>query len=639
MTLSTNGDFDQTLELSEALITAAASATLGVNSPPVDLPPGLDVTGSVSARADIDQIWFRNRPQVWEERGFGKLTRSTSDLITLGLKVGIHIDLQSVTMVVGGQVTTTDVRKDSRYDPIRSIDFTAFVEVTDHIDVQRLNVTKDREAPGVAVKVPVVVVDFNRAVGYPKEWPRVDVQINTADVQKNGALKLMMAAAELRDGAGGGDAALSGLVATLSATLTSKIREILQSMTTWQLEQDTGKALLFDTSQDDLPIRKLMVKTLAQSLFIGIDYLAPRGNIGNVTTSTLRGRGGRLDEFGVTVSNRMLLLGIIRKVLAKTFARIGTPPTPLTPADFARGEYCVLKSPVSGVAFGGGITLESLVSFVNGSSEVEIVMQFSADQAPGVTGHASLDLKLAFSVSRSVTATSQVLKLDARLANPATAVVSKSIDVAWWWYVIGLVNPVMPIVGAGLIGILDGIVLELEMSNRLFASLGSFSASLDKSIPLPVTLTAPNVELFDFNAPPMPTALGSVLANTFNAGAHDLYIGARFAKLPDPLSVEFVLPDSTDEGGRLDGIGGTLPDGSEWRLPIDDAIALIDAGHKLTVTIKPAPTVLVRVVPPLGSRQGKIPYLRTETDDFGINNLGNLPVHVPAVSSVLGPSA
>jgi Protein of unknown function (DUF3892) len=119
----------------------------------------------------------------------------------------------------------------------------------------------------------------------------------------------------------------------------------------------------------------------------------------------------------------------------------------------------------------------------------------------------------------------------------------------------------------------------------------------------------------------MATPLGVPLATIFGAGGHDLYLGARFAKLPDPLAVEFVIPDSADPGGRLDGVGGMLPDGSEWRLPVDDAIALVDAGHKLTVTVPPAPTVLVTVSRP----PNKVPYLRTERDDFGVNNLGNLP--------------
>jgi hypothetical protein len=329
----------------------------------------------------------------------------------------------------------------------------------------------------------------------------------------------------------------------------------------------------------------------------------------------------------------MLLRGIIRPVLAAMFPRKGPPPTPLTSSDFVGNEFCVLKAPVKDVAFGPGITLESLVAFVNDSSQVEITLQFSSTPSPGLTAHASLDLKLAFSVSRSVAGTSQVLDLNAKLANPDTAVVSKNLDLAWWLYVIGLfvvptgVVPGAPIPGVAVIGIIDGIVAELAESSALSGAVGAVTGpSTSTAIPLPVTLESPTVELNDPGGSPMRTPLGATLATTFNAGDHDLYFGARFSKLPDPLAVDFVIPDSADAGGRLDGVGGMLPDGSsEWRLPIDDAIALVDAGHVLTVTVPPAPTVKVQVVP------RDPPYLKTESDDFGENNLGNLPKRIPAI--------
>jgi Protein of unknown function (DUF3892) len=662
LTLDMNGDFDQTFELSEALLTAAASATLPVNTKEEDLPAGLGVTGKVKPTPKLERIWFRTRPFPWRsDSGFGNLTRNTSDVITLALRVDVHIEVETARIVVNNHTQTIDT-SDPLYAKFGPIDFPAFVEVEDHVEVQTLKLTMEREheppvdidaereARESGVEVPCVVIDFNtKPALFGRDWPRVDVRINRSDVQAVGvdegnlAVKSMMAAAvaDAHDGAAG-DAALTHLVDTLIATITSKVTEIVQSMTTWQFKpgQDRGKALLYVPSVSPIP-KGLGVKTLPESLFIGIDYLAKRGRTQNVTLSTLRGQGALLDDLGVTVSNRMLLRGIIRPVLAATFPK-GSPPMPLPASDFVGSEFCVLKGPVKDVAFGDGITLESLVAFVNDSSQVEITFQFSAEPketqgSSAVTGHASLDLKLAFSLSRTVTQTSQALDLKLKLANPDTAVVSKKVDVAWWVYLIGLLVapgggvPVTPIPGVAIAGILDGIVFELQESGKLKDALNSFLLpSQTIPVPLPVTLVAPMVELNDPGGSPMQTPLGASLATTFNAGDHDLYLGARFSNFPDPLAVEFVIPDSADPGSRLDGIGGMLSDGSEWRLPIDDAIALIDAGRVLTVTVPPAPTVKVQVVPPLDSRQGKIPYLRTETDDFGENNLGNLPKRIPS---------
>ena len=697
MTLATNGDFDQTMELSENLLTAAASATLPIKSDPEDLPAGLGVTGSVEATPNLVRIWFRTRPRPWaSDSGFGNLTRNTSDVITLALRVDVHIEVQTARIVVNNQAQTIDT-SDSRYALLRSIDFPAFVEVEDHVEVQTLDVKMEREpeppvdveaqreAAERKVQLPCVVIDFNlKPALFGRDWPRVDVRINRSDVQavgaadRNRAVKSMMAAAVAAangDGAAG-DAALTQLVNTLIATITSKVAEIVQSITTWQLElaQDRGKVLLYVppppkippppelTSDPPIP-KSLGVKTLPESLFIGIDYLAKRGRTQNVTLSTLRGRGGRLDDFGVTVSNRWLLRGIIRVVLATMFGRAGPPPTPLTPADFVGNEFCVLKSEVRGLTFGKGATLESLFAFVNNSSQLEITLQISKEDPPGVTAHAVLDLKLSFSVRRSLAGASQTLELITTFDNPNTAITSKQVDVAWWWYVIGALNPITPPltvgagvgaggVGAAAVGLVDGVIVEDIFSDKLNEALASFSGpSTATAVPLPVTIERPGVELNDPGAPPMATPLGAALAMANIVGGHDLYLGAGFSSLLPPkptdaeraqdpyagaLKVEFVIPDSTDDPGRrLDGIGGMLADGSEWRLPIDDAIALVDAGRLLTVEVPPAPeTKVITAVGPGGA-----PYLRTESDDFGVNNLGNLPKKIPAVGSAVGPTS
>jgi hypothetical protein len=698
LTLATNGDFDQTMELSENLLTAAASATLGIKSEPEDLPAGLGVTGKVMPTGKLKRIWFRTRPFPWRsESGFGNLTRNTSDVITLALRVDVHIEVETARIVVNNQTKTIDT-SDPIYAQFRPIDFSAFVEVEDHVEVQTLEVTMqrehdppvdidaEREARESAVQVPCVVIDFNtKPALFGRDWPRVDVKIRRSDVQgadamppKNVAVQAMMAAAvnDAQGDGAAGDAALTDLVDRLIAIITSKVTETVQSMTTWQLKaQDRGKVLLYPPpppkSTADPPLPKgLGVKTLPESLFIGIDYLAKRGRTQNVTLSTLRGQGALLDDLGVTVSNRWFLRGIIRGMVATMFARVApkaevyvgpgpnpsSPPTPLTAADFVGNEFCNLKSPVTN-SLDQGVTLETLFAFVNNSSELEIGLEISKKDdplPPGVYAHANLDLRFSFSLKRGVAGASQTLELTTAFDNPTTAITGKRVDLDWWWYVLALSQlPVVtaltatPVVGgttglgaiplaAGGIALFFGVLAPDKISEIVNERLKSIANLPSTSIafPLPVTIERPGVELNDPGAPPMATPLGLAMSSV--AGGHDLYVGAGFSELlpPEPtpaqlaqdpyagaLKVEFVIPDSDDPGGRLDGIGGMLTPSSEWRLPIDDAIALVDAGRLLTVEVPPAPVTEVITAVGLGG----VPYLRTKSDDFGANNLGNLP--------------
>jgi hypothetical protein len=375
-----------------------------------------------------------------------------------------------------------------------------------------------------------------------------------------------------------------------------------------------------------------------ESLSIGIDYLAKRG-VSAFLTSTLGSTDAQGHDLGITISNRMLLRGVIRPLLIDMFG--------LKTGDFLADEYCILRRPVTDATLsrstGQEGTLEALAAFVNGSSEVQILLGFSADVVPGVTAHATLDLRLTFTVSRQIAGASQVLQITTTLANPRTAVTSKRVDFAWWIYVLAALLP--GLVGAAallVVAVLDGIVSELIESERLADAIKLLSVPPSANpLSLPVTLFDASVELNDPSAPPMPTPSGPMLSLIFGAAAHDLYVGARFRRLPGapssrevvPLSVTFQIPDSADPGARLDGIGGPLTSRTEWVLSVDEAVALVDAGHRMEVNIPRAdPVAVITAVSASG-----VPYLRTVADDFGTNNLGNLPKRIPAASSTLGP--
>jgi len=120
----------------------------------------------------------------------------------------------------------------------------------------------------------------------------------------------------------------------------------------------------------------------------------------------------------------------------------------------------------------------------------------------------------------------------------------------------------------------------------------------------------------------MPTPTGAFLFTAFQAACHDLSITAEIGPLPQRLTVDFQIADSSDPGYRLDGVGGKLDDGEEWALLIDDAIALVDAGYELYAG-RATDSARVLVAPPRGV--GDARYLKTKTDDYGPNNLSNLP--------------
>lgn len=80
-------------------------------------------------------------------------------------------------------------------------------------------------------------------------------------------------------------------------------------------------------------------------------------------------------------------------------------------------------------------------------------------------------------------------------------------------------------------------------------------------------------------------------------------------------------PDNSDPDRRLQGIGGRNPNGSNWYLPIDDAIRKIETGVYEFYVVVSGRQVEVVVRRHASGRK----YLTTEADGFPPNNLLNLP--------------
>jgi len=76
----------------------------------------------------------------------------------------------------------------------------------------------------------------------------------------------------------------------------------------------------------------------------------------------------------------------------------------------------------------------------------------------------------------------------------------------------------------------------------------------------------------------------------------------------------------TDPHERIHGIGGQNADGSRWYLPLNDAIAGIEAGKWNFYTSVAGKSVWVVVASNNGHK-----YLKTEADGVHPNNLLSLP--------------
>ncbi|RLU01171.1 DUF3892 domain-containing protein [Ketobacter sp.] len=634
MTLATNGDYDRTLEISRTLLTTIARETMALSSPPEPLPPRPDLTGTVQAKATLQEIWFRERPQGWAAvSGLGSSSRSTRDMVTFALRLDVVINVQTIQTVLGGQVVTADVTSDPAYRALRTLAFTAFVEIHDHFETQALNVATQRATPANKTNALCLVVDFRESLGTPTPFPRVNVVIPPASVAANPIVQLMQAAAVISNGNGADVLALNQLLADLTSTLMPAVRQQLQTLADWRLDEP-GIAIIF-AEVTNPNIKRLQAVTLDESLMIGIDELAPRGQSYLMTSSGLNPG----QALSVAMANRFFLRGLIRPVLIGVFNPQRSAGG-LASSHFVAAEFCALVTPVANVVLPGNRmgTLNSLEAFVDAGSHLRVLLSFDTEVVAGVTLHASLDLQFSFTVQRIVSSTSQALSVTPALANPQTAVLSTSVDLAWYYYLVGaLVGELLGLIAAAIV---DGIVLELMAKNMMNSAVKGFSGipGVTAAAAFPVVLTQPRVNLNDGpGTPPQATPRGSLpVLLLLGAGGHDLRVSTGFANLPNPLNVSFQIPDGPDPGKRIDGIGGPLPDqagepaGREWALPIDDAIALVEAGHVLQVVVPNAEPARIIV-----ARDKAVPYLRTVADNSAENNLSNLPMRIPAIPATL----
>ncbi|RWP37429.1 hypothetical protein [Mesorhizobium sp.] len=616
MTILTNGNFDRVIEFDIALLTAVASATLKTKVNPARFnDPNFEA--DVATNVHFREIWFKTRPPVWANTsGFGPASRDFPNWVTLALELEVKINVRRLLTTVVGMPVVVDLDALPVDEPLRTarkIAFTAYVEVTDRIEKLDLNARFNRE-DAFTPNVPCVVIDFAQGAG---GGTFVETRLREYDLRQALPIKLLMAAAEVRqflqgNGPGGGEAEFNSLVAKLKAELSGRVAEQLAKLIDWQTDSP-GKAILYLERTDPLlgPILQMAPETRERSLVIGLDYLAKVGNPPALATTLKVG-----ETLSINVSNRQLLRVLVRSNLA--------PMIGLNDGDFNPAEYCQLAGPAQNLKFntkdGTSYTgnINSLVAVVDGASHVLITMEIQIDVMPGVILEADLVFVLAFSVVREVQEANQVLKITQTLLNQDSVLASHTVHIAWWVYVLtGLTGGQIGLIA---LAALDAIFADIIAGNLLRKGLGNFQ--FDPNTPevnAPVTLINPTVSLNDPGAPPMPTPFGPLWYNFLGAAAHDLHIGADFEPLPDPLVVSCQVPDVP--GKRMKGIGGTLADGRPWRLTLDSAVSLVEAGRNLQVQGQGGATVPAVV----GKTAAGLPYLHIENEDRGMGNLSNLP--------------
>lgn len=92
--------------------------------------------------------------------------------------------------------------------------------------------------------------------------------------------------------------------------------------------------------------------------------------------------------------------------------------------------------------------------------------------------------------------------------------------------------------------------------------------------------------------------------------------------MPDLVRVSCHVPDNADADRRIQGIGGVNPNGSNWYLPIDNAIQAI-RDRKWDFYVEVGGRRVAVIVEQ--HAQSKRFYLTTEGDGFPPNNLLRLP--------------
>jgi hypothetical protein len=125
---------------------------------------------------------------------------------------------------------------------------------------------------------------------------------------------------------------------------------------------------------------------------------------------------------------------------------------------------------------------------------------------------------------------------------------------------------------------------------------------------------------------PVVPATGDALLPESAPELSEGWLRVRLAREPDflPLAVSFRITciEKSSSAGRISAVGGRNPDGTGWRLPVGQAVRMLDSGRfRFFVEADGRAANVVVGVSGTGRK-----YLRTEDDATEENNLLALPI-------------
>lgn len=686
MSIATHGGYDQVVEIDQTLLTSIARETFAPSSdtvpivqPPAPQPPDFEASAAYNVR--LHALWLGARNERWlparlgaddavltdarwlANQGWDERPERNAATITLDLKLAITItrlknlsgDLVRPIDVYCGQADPAERREcEAREDrqaqaqKLATIKFDGYVDVTGPLDTALMTVRTDRDRLALTERVWCAVLDLP-GLPFPA---RIDVVIDEARVARALPIRLQAIAAGV---AGGEPAAQQAIASTFTAIrqeVADAVRDKLADIHDWRHDAN-GRIVLHAATGMTPPVTRMGVTSLIRvnqarlgsSLLIGMQTQSSGGDVRAVQESQL----GAGETMAVTISHAALVRDVLRPAMFSTFNGLGTSGALI--ASLARRWLLVTKREVT--VFETAVvppppgtstfTLTSLLVLVDNSERVRLLFGIRAPRYAGaVTAVASIDLHLGFSAAVRGAGAGQEVVITPSILNPATAVTSKRADVAPWVYLLagglgGIIGgPLGVALGLIVTGILDGTVLEVVASGTLAKKISeSTPGSTANPLPADVQLASTGVSLFQADA----AALTDQPWPLFDIRDHDLVLRFSHTLLPSALAVICQVRDAIDPDARIDGIGvveaSTTETTPRWRLPIDTAIQMIQAGTHTFVARAPsanppvpdAPIVVVTGGPVAAALRP--PHLRTLAEQPPLatdarNNLGNL---------------
>ena len=686
MSLATNGGYDKVVELDQTLLTAIARETFEPTRATTTIAQST-FEATVDSDVRLHALWLGVRNERWlpAELGAddalvrparwlpspGQDERPQRQLATITLDVNLVITIARLQNLNGDWVRPIDVycgqadpvarreceARQDRQDAARrlaTIEFAGYIDVTGTLDAEVLTVRTDRDRPRLTEQAWCAILSL-----YGVNFPRIEVVIDEARIARALPIRLSAIAAGVTGGAAAAQAAIAETTTSIRQGIADAVRGTLAVIHDWRQDRnativlhaatkpppDTGPcAGLVMTPQvtrmDVASLNRVERAQLGSSLVIGMQTQSSGGAMLFLRESQLQPG----DTMAVTVPHAPLIRDTLVPAMLCQFngltIRDINVPLARRWLVLTKGEVTVSETttrpPPSGTST---FTLTSLLVFVDNIEQVRIVFGINAVRYGGaITATATIDLHLGFSATVRGAGTGQEVVVTPSILNPETAVTEKNAAVAPWVYLVaGGLGAVIGgslgfVLGVIVVGILDATVAESSLRDQLGQKVQQGNpGGTANPLPADVILTSTGVSLFQADAaaltdPPWPM---------LGIRDHDLVLRFSHTLLPRNLAVICQVPDASDPGSRIDGIGvvdaSTTATTPTWRLPIDTAIQMIQAGTHTFVarnvfrSVPDAPIVVV---------SGDPPYLRTVREGprrpaDPSNNLGNLPRCLP----------